>query len=72
MDEVKRCLSDYTQSILLATRFVSSCLYIFIACFSIKRLCDVLSFFDTLIILMVLITPNHPRIPYEDVLTPVL
>ncbi|KAL9487941.1 hypothetical protein ACSS6W_000218 [Trichoderma asperelloides] len=54
MDGVKRCLSDYTQTILLATRLVSSSLYIFIACFSIKRLCDVLSFFDSLIIIICL------------------
>jgi hypothetical protein len=56
MDEVKRYLSDYTPSILLATRLVSSSLYIFIACFSIKRLCDVLSIFDSFIILMVFLT----------------
>ncbi|PON29025.1 hypothetical protein TGAM01_v202133 [Trichoderma gamsii] len=54
MDEVKRDLSDYSRSILLATRLVSTSLYIFIACFSIKRLCDVLSIFDGFIILMCL------------------
>lgn len=68
MDEAKRDLSDYTRSILLATRLVSTSLYIFIACFSIKRLCDVLGIFDCFIILMVLFTPETPNDPYGQVL----
>lgn len=68
MDEAKRDLSDYTRSILLATRLASTSLYIFIACFSIKRLCDVLNIFDCFIILMVLFTPKTSSDPYEQVL----
>ncbi|PNP43702.1 hypothetical protein TGAMA5MH_04674 [Trichoderma gamsii] len=68
MDEVKRDLSDYSRSILLATRLVSTSLYIFIACFSIKRLCDVLSIFDGFIILMVLFTSKHFSDAHEQVI----